>query len=225
MVKNYLSYGGGVNSTALLLWMIDEGIDFEAVFVDHGGDYPYTYDYVNYINKDVYPITILKPDVEGFSTIEEYSLHYKILPTIRHRWCTDKFKVRPQLKYFERPCINYHGISFEERHRAKQSRNKGIDLKYPLIEKQLGRNDCIDIIKEHSVIVPKRSGCFFCPMMKKKEFRSLFVNYPYLFERVLNMENNCANKNFAISITQKKLSYMCPIGTQKLEKTQPKEGE
>lgn len=41
-VKRYLSYGGGVNSTALLLLMHDEGLDFEAVFVDHGTDYPQT---------------------------------------------------------------------------------------------------------------------------------------------------------------------------------------
>ena len=28
-MKKYLSYGGGVNSTALLLWLLDEGEEFE----------------------------------------------------------------------------------------------------------------------------------------------------------------------------------------------------
>ena len=45
--KNYLSFGGGVNSVALMLWLIDHGIEFEAVFSNHGGDYPETYDYLD----------------------------------------------------------------------------------------------------------------------------------------------------------------------------------
>jgi len=39
-MKNYLSHGMGVNSTALMLLLADEGIEFESVFVYHGGDYP-----------------------------------------------------------------------------------------------------------------------------------------------------------------------------------------
>lgn len=35
-MKNYLSFGGGVNSVALYLLMEDMGIEFEAVFVNHG---------------------------------------------------------------------------------------------------------------------------------------------------------------------------------------------
>ena len=45
--KNYLSFGGGVNSVALMLWLIEHDIEFEAVFADHGGDYPETYEYVD----------------------------------------------------------------------------------------------------------------------------------------------------------------------------------
>lgn len=45
-MKQYLSYGGGVNSTALLLHFIDHGVDFEAVFANHETDLPETYEYV-----------------------------------------------------------------------------------------------------------------------------------------------------------------------------------
>jgi len=50
-MKKYLSHGMGVNSTALMLLLEDEGIEFESVFIDHGGDYPETYEYVNYQKK------------------------------------------------------------------------------------------------------------------------------------------------------------------------------
>ena len=44
--RRYLSFGGGVNSTALMLWLLDQGIDFEAVYADHGCDWPETRAYV-----------------------------------------------------------------------------------------------------------------------------------------------------------------------------------
>ena len=60
----YLSFGGGVNSVAMYLYALDEGWDFEAVFVDHGTDWPETYEYVEMFKK-MYPVTVLRPDVTG----------------------------------------------------------------------------------------------------------------------------------------------------------------
>ena len=37
-MKTYLSYGGGVNSTAMLLMLHKEGWEFESIYVDHGCD-------------------------------------------------------------------------------------------------------------------------------------------------------------------------------------------
>jgi 3'-phosphoadenosine 5'-phosphosulfate sulfotransferase (PAPS reductase)/FAD synthetase len=54
VVRRYLSFGGGVNSTALLLLMADEGMEFETVFVNHGGDYPETYAYVELLRERGY---------------------------------------------------------------------------------------------------------------------------------------------------------------------------
>lgn len=33
IMKNYLSFGGGVNSVAMMLLLLDEGVEFEAVYV------------------------------------------------------------------------------------------------------------------------------------------------------------------------------------------------
>jgi len=45
-IKKYLSYGGGVNSTAHMILLKKQGIECEAVFADHGGDYPETYEHL-----------------------------------------------------------------------------------------------------------------------------------------------------------------------------------
>ena len=38
MVKHILSVSGGKDSTALLLWAIERGIDFQPVFADTGNE-------------------------------------------------------------------------------------------------------------------------------------------------------------------------------------------
>jgi len=39
-MKEYLSFGAGVNSVALYLLLQEKGIDFEAIFVNHETDLP-----------------------------------------------------------------------------------------------------------------------------------------------------------------------------------------
>ena len=71
-MKNYLSFGAGVNSVALYLLMQDLGIQFEAVFVDHGGDWPETYEYVEYFVATGRPVTVLTPDYQGCKTLLQF---------------------------------------------------------------------------------------------------------------------------------------------------------
>ncbi len=92
-MRNYLSFGGGVNSTAMMLMLLEQGIEFEAVYVDHGGDWPETINYILMLQHKGYKITILNPDVP-WGNLYKYSWHYHMIPSRRKRWCTDRFKVR-----------------------------------------------------------------------------------------------------------------------------------
>ena len=194
-MKRYLSHGMGVNSTALMLLLEDEGIEFESVFVDHGGDYPETYEYVNYLRDKGFEITVIIPEVEGCKTIEEYCMKWRIIPGRWWRWCTDKFKIRPLIKYYEKPCIDYIGIDYDEQRRAKNLKaKKGIINSYPLIEKKITRNACIDIVKEYGLNPPPKSGCWLCPFMPKLAMRALLLNHRDLYERRKYLEKNCQRK-------------------------------
>lgn len=180
-MKNYLSFGGGVNSVALYLLMEDLGMDFEAVFVDHGGDWPETYEYFEYFLSTGRPVTVIKPDVEGFSDIYEYYMFKKKVPSIMKRDCTDKFKLRPFYKYAEKPCFVMLGIDAGESHRARLNTKKGVENRYPLIEHDINRQGCKDMIAKSGIKVPPKSGCYFCMFQKKSQWRNMRRNRPDLF--------------------------------------------
>ncbi|RKX54122.1 MAG: hypothetical protein DRP24_06595 [Thermotoga sp.] len=196
-MKKYLSFGGGINSTALLLLLNSKDIEFETIFVDHGGDYPHTYYYVKYLQDQGFDITIIRPNVDGWcSSLPEYCFKYKIRPLRQYRWCTYKFKIMPIRSYVKKPCEMYIGISYDERHRVRDSGVKGVENKYPLVEEKITRGDCIRIIKEHDLEVPKRSGCWFCPFQGKKQIRQLYLEYPELYEKLKEMESWDGCKNW-----------------------------
>ena len=187
-MKNYLSFGGGVNSVALYLLMQGLGIEFEAVFVDHGGDWPETYEYVDYFIGTGRPVTILKPDVEGFSNIMEYYMAKKKLPSIMKRDCTDKFKLRTFYRYAEKPCFVNMGIDAGESHRARLSSKKRCENRYPLIEHGIDRDECVALIQRHGLRVPDKSGCYFCMFQKPSQWRKLRREKPDLFCKAKQME-------------------------------------
>jgi len=194
MVKRYLSHGVGVNSTALMLLLRDDGEDFESVFVNHGTDYPETYEYLEYLRKRGYEITEVVPSVEGCGSLYEYCEKWRIIPAMFWRWCTWKFKVKPYLDYVERPCVTYIGFADGEQKRVDRRKNKtraqdGIVEKYPLIERGLSRDDCADIIRGHGLRVPPRSMCWLCPFQSKKQIVEMSQKHPEFFERIRRLES------------------------------------
>ena len=186
--RRYLSFGGGVNSTALLLLLTDEGVDFEAVFVDHGTDYPETYKYVAMLQERGYPITVIKPDFRGFDNLYDYSLHANMVPTQFMRWCTANFKIGPLYAYFEHPCEVYIGIDAGEERRAKDSRDPGITNLFPLVERGIDRAGCVAIIASHGLPPAPRSSCFICPFQSRAQWIALNRERPDLWCKAVTLE-------------------------------------
>lgn len=188
-MKRYLSFGGGVNSTALLLLLVDEGVEFEAVFVDHGTDWPETYEHVQLMQERGYPITVLRPDFRGFDNLYEYALHANLVPSLHVRWCTSNFKASVLYDYYDKPCLDLVAIDAGESHRARISAESGIEKRHPLVCLGIDRRGCEAIIEDHGLPIPIKSGCYICPMQRREQWVELNRRHPDLWCKAMTLEN------------------------------------
>ena len=209
-MHEYLSFGAGVDSTALMLLLLNEGREFETVFIDHSGDYPETYEYVEYLKEKGYEITVLKPSVIAkvvrYSTIYDYFWHYKSIPFRNYRICTDKFKIQTFNKFVEKPCIVYIGYDWSEFARAQKPKTKSpksIEYQYPLIEKRITRTQCKKIIRDHDLNVPRKSGCWFCPFQTLSQWKKLRDDYPELFKKAMALEERAFSARGKMGLLRK----------------------
>ncbi len=195
-LRSYLSFGGGVNSVALHLLCLDWGLEFEGIFVDQGADWPETYEYFEMFQgwlKDNghKKITVLTPDVQSYTKLYDYYFAKKKVPSIMKRDCTDKFKLRPVYKYVEKPCFMLLGIDAGESHRARLNSKKGVENRFPLIEENIDRDGCKKVIRDHSLPVPMKSGCFSCMFQRNAQWKELRKRHPDLFCKAQELERAC----------------------------------
>jgi len=190
MSDRVLAYGGGVSSTAAAV--LYENRIREMVFCDHGGDYPETYEYVKYMEKQGFPITVLKPNVQGFDNLPDYYEAKRCMPNRAWRDCTDKFKLRPQTKYYKQSGVTDIFIGFEagEEKRVKSEFRfrAGIMASYPLIHDGVTREGCVEAIQKAGLKVPRRSCCWLCFNCNAAECRQMAVEHPNLWERRKRMK-------------------------------------
>ena len=192
-MKTYINFGGGVNSTAIIALIKMKKLNYdncEAIFADTGAERSDTYDYIEYI-KTVSPIPIITvKSKEG--SLKDYCKEKKILPMRLLRWCSQRWKHKPLEDYKEEGSKTIIGIDFGEAKRAARWRAKNVE--FPLIDMQIDRGKCIEIIKEVGWRVPRKSGCFFCPFAKTSEFAELKSLNPELFKEVCEMEEEAIGR-------------------------------
>lgn len=83
------------------------------------------------------------------------------------RQCTERWKIRPIRRWLRSEGATqvemWLGISLDEIHRAKDSQVKWITSRFPLLEKKMTRQDCINWLKSYGLPIPPKSSCVFCP--------------------------------------------------------------
>jgi hypothetical protein len=198
MKTNFIAYGAGVGSTALLYQNFDaiKRGDIEVVYSDHQCDLPESRAYPDIISQvlDI-DVTRLNP-----GNLYDYCYKRKILPSIHWRWCTDKFKIQPMRKYVDGD-IPMIGLTLDEKRRAYDFAFKG-KSEFPLINKNITRNQAFDMIEDQK---PCKSGCYFCPFQKKEKWIELYHNHKDLFEKALKLEENALSRNPNIWLYKRKL--------------------
>ena len=85
--------------------------------------------------------------------------------------------------------VHWVGISTDEARRMRSSRVQYEQLRYPLIELGLSREDCVRIIKDAGWPVPIRTSCIMCPQRTMFEWLRLKVECPEDFDRACRIED------------------------------------
>jgi hypothetical protein len=193
-----LTYGGGVNSSALFFYMLDNNLNLDlVVFADTGVESPCTYETIEKMKK-----TCVERHIE-FVTVKsekgnlyEYYWKTKTIPTVIRRNCTTEFKIYPirrylRSRYGKDAVFHMHvGIAYEEAHRMRTSDVKYIHNVYFLVDAKIDREGCFDILKRHGFSASK-SGCVGCIFNKRSVWEQMLKEDPKEFNhwKLLEMNN------------------------------------
>lgn len=192
-----LSFGGGVNSVALMILLLRERLPFDgAVFADTGEELPETYAYLeiamDYLQKHGVPLTVVS---KRGRTLYETAWERQVFPSAVWRWSTRDFKITPILRYYRSLGAGGHvnqylAIAWDEVMRMKDSRVDYVTNLYPLIDRRITRAGCLELIKSVGLPTPPRSACYFCPFNSVERWRWLFENHPELYEKAMALEEH-----------------------------------
>lgn len=196
------SVSGGKDSAAMSLWLTEQGIEHDRVFLDTGWEHEKTYEYLRGpLTDKLGPITEIKPPL----TMEDLIIKKGMFPSRVRRFCTQELKVKPIMAYLAKlmetgtDVINAVGI------RAGES---GSRSKMPEWEWQDGF-DCevwrpliawseADVIAMHSrhglqpnplyLMGASRVGCWPCIYARKAEIRLIADKDPDRIVRLRVLE-------------------------------------
>jgi hypothetical protein len=212
-----VSYGGGINSTALLVEFMKRDIRPDLItFSNTVGEKPETYAYIEmfkaFLVKNgmptITPIQAISP-TRGPLSLEADCLRLGVLPSkvYGRKNCSQRFKIEPQQKFLNHwdtakvawkqgnKVLQVIGYDAGERHRInKDYTSPKFDYWYPLVEWGWARDECKTAITSAGLPLPPKSACFFCPSSKKHEIMALKRDHPDLFARAVEMEKKAAPK-------------------------------
>ena len=216
---NIVSFGGGTNSTAMIVGMYLHEIPVDLIlFADTGAEQPHTYQFIATFNEWLRQhglpeiTTVFHTDKDGNRMkLEDECIKSGTLPSIAYGFkrCSLKHKIGPQVKYCNNNpmCMaawaagdrvnKYIGYDAGETRRVQHAalideQDKKYKNHYPLYVWGWDRAECVRVIERAGLPLPGKSSCFFCPSMKKKEIEALWTDYPELFDRAVAIEKNAA---------------------------------
>jgi hypothetical protein len=193
-----LSLGAGVQSTTVAL-MIARGdlppVDC-AIFSDTGWEPAAVYTHLDWLESVLpYPVHRvqkgnLRADLmagmnstgQQFAAVPWFMVSPKGKPGMGRRQCTSEYKLKPlhrkvvELMGGKRPkggCEMLIGISQDEAWRMKPSRVRYIVNTFPLLDKQMTRQDCLRWMAERQYPRPPKSSCIGCPFHSDAQWRAL----------------------------------------------------
>ena len=177
-----LSFGGGVDSSAILLKHLNGDVNLNidlVIFSDTGAESEATYRNVSKFKflcgQNGVEFVVVRKEKE---TIIEWVTRLGVVPLMAggKHVCSLKFKAEVIQKYlrdrFSGATITHLiGIEANETRRSSRFTQPKEDTsvyEYPLIEWNMTRQDCVDYLAKYEIEVEK-SSCVFCPFMSEGE--------------------------------------------------------
>ena len=210
-----VSYGGGTDSTALLVEAYNRGIRPDLIFfADTGSEMPHTYTFLPimqaWLAKVGFPAIQVVRWVRQTGEIRPLHVDCQMkneLPSAAYglTGCTSKWKQQPLDKAVrEHPDViaalargemveRWLGYDATEGARVANIAHKPPPYKWcaKLYEWNIDRAECREIIRRAGLPQPGKSSCFICPNLKKREVDDLNAKYPALMQgTILVIEDN-----------------------------------
>lgn len=207
------SVSGGKDSTALSLWLTEQGIEHRRVFADTGWEHPWTIEYVqDYLPGIIGPIDIVAMKRRGGGGMQSLVKAKRSFPPRDRRWCTTELKLRPIAEYMDaadpsRSAVSAVGI------RAQESMARAVLEEWEFQEgngevavnrwqwRPILRwlfDDVVEIHRRHGVTPNRlytdpawnssRVGCCPCIMARKSEIATMAQAWPERIDEIRDME-------------------------------------
>ena len=203
-MKDVISYGGGVQSTALVIlamrnqWPVDEIVHVDLTDAESPSTREYVARFRKWLRNEFgREITIIERDLYGdmlkHPEFTPVPWHGKYQPFMLRRQCTREYKVAPIQRYltqkYPQGLIKLRlGISADEWTRMRQSSHSRIEHVYPLVDGMISRRHCLEIIRDAGLELPQKSSCWFCPYRSTGSQWALIRQYPHLAEMASELE-------------------------------------
>lgn len=202
-----LSLGAGVQSTTLALMAAHGEIEAPdcAIFADTQSEPQSVYDHLDRLmSPDVlpFPVHIVTAGSLRQHIVDAMNGHIRMdnrppFFTDRggpiNRQCTTKHKIRPIIAKLRELAAGgkaeqWIGISTDEASRMKPARENWITNRWPLIEKNMSRYDCLGWMARHGLPRPPKSACTFCPYRNTEQWKQLRRHDPEAFADAVSID-------------------------------------
>jgi len=222
------SYGGGVQSTAVLVLASQGKVQYDHFLFSNVGDdseHPDTLDYFEDVAKPfAQEHGIDLREVRKYRKGEIETIRGRIFSNRKtvpipvrlesgapgRRSCTFDFKigvidrwVRQHRNGQSRFTIGL-GISTDEIQRARSEPAREVYkglfkvLEYPLIDMRLSRRDCMALIFDAGLPQPPKSACYFCPFHNDQAWYEMRQKRPDLFFDAVKIEKHLQDKRMKL---------------------------
>lgn len=228
MTLTVISYGGGVQSTAMVVLAAHGKLPYQvdaALFSNVGDDseHPATLEYVR--NEAMpraaalgFPIhELIKTKKDGTTETLMQRLTkvggnsipipaYMTGGAPTNRACTADWKISVVGKWLKAngasskdPATVCIGISTDEIQRVNPTTAPAYErIVYPLIDLEMDRSACQQVIADHGWPVPPKSSCYFCPFHRPQVWSEMRRDEPDLFIKSVELERQLIEKRKAI---------------------------